>query len=738
MDLRTQITLLAAIVSTSFGLSVLLRVGRTRVLTFYSLLCFSVGLHYVAQLLNLKLHAAGYPWLPRVTMGATLIAASLIPSVTLGFFLEFLGVGLSAHRLARPITLFSPVLGLALGLSPLALNPWGQGAIAAWVLFSLLFSVSLLLRRLRRTDSRIDRARYMYLAIGALACIVASALDLLPAVGVHFPTLGPGVCALYLFFLAQTVLRLRLMDLHELLGKIASQTVLASVLAAVFAVLTIWVKSNRTLFLFNTVVAAFVMLVLLEPLRQKIDDQVVALFFRERFELIRSLSLLRSRMGNIIDLQQITTLVLDTLNETRRITHASLYLMAEDRPGFRLQDARGPAPAGFLDSATARGLLAAIAGGQKAVLLENIERRTAELKARPGEGKRGRDEVRRLADIRQALVLMKSGICVPLLANDRVIGFLNLWDERVPEAYASDEIALILEVAEGLSIVIENSRLYDRMLERDRLAALGEMAAGLAHEIRNPLGAIKGSAQCLDPSKLGGEDREFLQVIVEEVNRLNGVVTQFLDYSRPLKQSFGPTDINEVVTRTLKLVQNDIPERVNLKTELSETLPRVNGDAEQLKQVLINLLQNAVQAMEGQTGEVVVKTVAPERFQDFRPAAEWVELRITDNGPGIPPDQQQNIFIPFFTTKQKGTGLGLAISQRLIKSHGGSISVQSKVGEGSTFIIRLPAIPGESTTEALPAGTPYPGTLSAALLTGTPDPLRSQDVAKKNRRRSRA
>src|SRR6185295_14287164 len=221
--------------------------------------------------------------------------------------------------------------------------------------------------------------------------------------------------------------------------------------------------------------------------------------------------------------------------------------------------------------------------------------RVAELKAQPAvEVRRSRDEVKRLLDVKAAMQQMKAAITVPLLGNDRVIGFLNLWDERVPEAFASDEIALILELAEHLATVVENSKLYERMRERDRLAALGEMSAGLAHEIRNPLGAIKGAAQCLDPRRLPGEDGEFLAVIVEEVDRLNGVVTAFLDYSRPLKQNFGPTDLNEVVTRTFRLIQNELPKEIEVKLDLTEGLQKTSGDAEQLKQVLINLVQNSV------------------------------------------------------------------------------------------------------------------------------------------------
>lgn len=744
MDIRSQSALLAAIVGMSLGLSMLLRPGRARVLTLYSALCFSVGAFYLARFADGWVGGSHtYPWLFRLTQGSTVVTAALVPSTALGFFLEFLGVSPTVHRVGRQVALLSVLFGLAVGLTPIAQLFWARSAVAVWVIGALLVSVSLMLRRRARSESRIERARLMYLAIGAGACILFSATDLLVDVGIPFPSLGPVICALYLFFLAQTLLRLRLMDLHELLGKIASQTVLTAVLAAVFVVLTIWVKGNVPLFLFNTVVAAFVMLILLEPLREKIEDQVVSIFFRERFELLRALSLLRTRMGSVIDIHELARLVLDTLNETRRVTHASLYLMAEDRPGYRLLDSRGPLPAPFLDSASARGLLAALAGGQKAVLLENLERRTIEVKARPAEGKRGRDELKRLTEMRGALSLMRSGICVPLLSNDRVIGFLNLWDERVPEAYASDEIALILDIAERLSLVIENSKLYDRMRERDRLAALGEMAAGLAHEIRNPLGAIKGAAQCLAPVKLSGEDREFLEVIVEEVNRLNGVVTQFLDYSRPLKQSFGVTDLNEVVSRTVKLIRNDIPERVELRMELGEALPKVSADAEQLKQVLINLVQNAVQALGDSPGVITLRSVNPERFHDFRTGTDFVEVQVTDTGEGIPQDQQQNIFIPFFTTKQKGTGLGLAISQRIIKSHGGSISVQSRVGEGTTFLFRLPALASENALDALPLDrTPYPGALTAAMLppptpdpsvVNTPSPKRGRD---RRRRRS--
>jgi signal transduction histidine kinase len=717
MDIRTQSALLASIVGLALGLSMLLRPGRPRVLTLYSVFALAVGGFYLSQFLHtLFSTATSYPWVQRGVLGANIILGALVPPTALGFFLEFLGVSPRKTRLLRRLALLSPVLGLAVGATPLADYGWARVAVGAWILATLGLSVSLLFNQMRQSESAIERGRLMYLAIGAAAAIVFAALDFLVRFEVPFPSLGPVVSTLYLFFLSQTLLRLRLMDLHELLGKIASQTVLAIILAAVFALLTAWVNGNTSLFLFNTVVAAFVMLILLEPLRAKVEEQVVAIFFRERFELLHNLGTLRARTANVIDVSQLAAKVLDAFNETRRVTHASIYLLAEDRPGYRLVDHRGPQPVSFLDTGSARGLLNAASRGEKAQLLENLDRRITEARLQPVEGKRTRDELKRLNDIRAAMAQMKAGISVPLVGNDRVIGFVNLWDERVPEAYASDEIALILEISEQLATVVENSKLYDRMRERDRLAALGEMAAGLAHEIRNPLGAIKGAAQCLDPRRLPGEDGEFLEVIVEEVNRLNGVVSAFLDYARPLKQSFCPTDINDVVTRTVKLIQNDIPTKIELKVELSDALYRVDADAEQLKQVLINLVQNACQAIGDEPGGILVKTLRPERFSDFR-GNESVEVHVTDTGPGIPPDQQLHIFVPFFTTKQKGTGLGLAICQRIVKNHGGAILVQSRVGEGSTFIIRLPAILTETAAATPdPGGTPFPATYAAPEL----------------------
>ena len=717
VDIRSQSALLAALITLALAISMLLR-PRRRALFLFSLLCLSLFGYYLGEFLS-ALSAAGI-W-PRTKV----IFGSLVPAAALAFFMEFLKVSPRSAKRARAGALVGVLGGLVVGVSPLADSQIAKTLVSVWVFGLLAASLSLLVRRMASTESRTERARLFYLAVGAGAAIGASALDFLPHFGIGFPPLGAIIATLYMFLLAQTLLRLRLLDLHELLGKAAGLTLQAVIFVAIYALLVSWASDTFSLFLFNTMVASIVMLILFEPLRAKVDEWVVATLFRERFEMIRVLGGLKARLANVIEVAEMAKLVLDTFDESRRVTHASVYLLSDDRPGFWLLESRGPAPVRFLDAAAVRGLVGVTQAGQKAVLLENLERRLQDLRASDQpEGRRARDETKRLTELKNTLRQMNAGITVPLMGGDRIIGFLNLWDERVPEAYASDEIALILEIAERAAIVVENSKLYERVKERDRLAALAERVADLV-----------GAAQFLSPQNLPAETSEFLGIIVEEVDRLNAVVTQFLDYSRPLKQNFAPTDLADVVNRTLKLLSNSLPAAVQLDLKLAEPLPKIQGDPEQLKQVLINLIQNSVQAMpEGGTLSIEVRAPSDVTGWRLSEAPELVEVRVRDTGHGLSGEAKQHIFVPFYTTKEKGTGLGLAICQRIIKSHGGSIGLSSQRDDGTEFVIRLPAIP-EPRYEPAVEGTPTPdGTPSPEL---TPYPANYSELALPPRRREK-
>ncbi|HEX9242464.1 MAG TPA: ATP-binding protein [Anaeromyxobacter sp.] len=715
MDIRTQAALLAAIVTLALAIAALLRDNRPRVFTLFAIFSADLFLFSLATFFLRWTETSGGAWWERLAVAS----GALVPASALAFFLEFLGVARRPARRARNAMLAGSLTGLVVATTPLVYVKPAKLVVAGYVLGGLAVALSVLWRKMAGSQTRIERARLLYLLVGALFAIVLSALDMFPRMGVPYPLEGLGsiILTVFMFFLSQTLQRHRLLDLHEFLGKIVVVSTLGLVLVMIYGGLVSWVGDRPELFYFNTVVASFVILSLFEPLREKVEEWVVATLFHERYELVQALERLRDRTANLIDPAGLAQVVLDGLIETRRVTHCSLWLVADDRPGYRLLDFRGPPPAAFLEPATARALLGAASSGQKAILLENIDRRVAELRGllppspaedetRSGRGAPAAiaEDLKRLSDARTVMGAMKAGICMPLLAGDRVVGFLACWDERVSEAFASDEIAALLELADRCALVIENSKLYQQMKERDRLAALGEMSAGLAHEIRNPLAAIKGAAQYLDPSRLPAEDREFLDIVVEEVNRLDGVVTQFLDYSRPLKSSLAPTNVHEVLERTFKLLAAQFPPNIAVELELADWVPRVQADAEQLKQVFLNLALNAFQAMSGGGGRLHVSTrVARDELAFWREGsrrADLVEIRFRDTGPGIPDEARENVFLPFFTTKEKGTGLGLAICQRIVKAHQGSIVARSPPGEGAELLVTLPGLREERPPEA--------------------------------------
>src|SRR5437660_2597585 len=686
----------------------LLRQGRTRLWTAFALLNFALLAYQLGDFLHALLGPASWPL--RLTLGA----AGRVPVAVISFIVEFQGESAGRVLGLRRIATATGLATVALAASPLAMMPPARITAAGAVFVQLTAAVSLLYARMRRAASRTERARLFYLWVGAALCVGLTFGELLIRVaGWPPPPFANVAMTISLNHCTQTIQRHRLLDLTVLLGMIVVLASVGLVLAAIYGLLVRWTGGQSTgLFLFNTLVASFVILILFEPLKAKVEERVLALFFAERFQLVQALQTLRTRMASVVDVRQLGQVMLDGIYETRRVTHASLYLLSDDGLGYRRLDHRGPAPAPYIDAATARALVQSAQAGQKAQLCELVERRLAGLRQVLRDEEEGRppaerdpraealaEERSRLSELGAAMAAMRAGVTIALVAGQRVVGFLCLLDDRVPEAFASDELAAMLQVGEQAAITIENSRLYERMKERDRLAALGEMAAGLAHEIRNPLGAIKGAAQYLDPAALREGDAEILQIIVEEVNRLDGVVAQFLDYSRPMSpgatEKLTPTDVNEVLSRTVKLIEGSLPPNVRLELSLEPEVPLVLGDAEQLKQVFINLTLNAVQAMPD-GGRLTVRTRRPQNpleLSDASPryTADMVEVRFADTGAGIPEDAKDRIFIPFYTTKTKGTGLGLAISQRVVKGHGGTIEVQSRLGEGTEFILRFPS-----------------------------------------------
>ncbi|MFZ0819681.1 MAG: ATP-binding protein [Candidatus Acidiferrales bacterium] len=226
----------------------------------------------------------------------------------------------------------------------------------------------------------------------------------------------------------------------------------------------------------------------------------------------------------------------------------------------------------------------------------------------------------------------------------------------------------------------------------ERLAALGQMSAGLAHEIRNPLGVIRGSAEILN-QKLEHANplaSELAGYILSETNRLSALVARFLDFARPMSLEFVPGNLQQIMDRALEAARAQRPEaKIRVEREYAAGLPPVPMDEQLCEQVFVNLALNAYDAMEADGGKLRVEI---SRAQHTGTAG--VEVTLRDTGPGIPPELSQQIFNPFFTTKKSGVGLGLAIVSKIVDEHHGSLRVESEPGKGACFRVFFPAAAG--------------------------------------------
>jgi two-component system nitrogen regulation sensor histidine kinase GlnL len=243
--------------------------------------------------------------------------------------------------------------------------------------------------------------------------------------------------------------------------------------------------------------------------------------------------------------------------------------------------------------------------------------------------------------------------------------------------------------------------LEEQVRRSDRLAALGVLAAGLAHEVRNPLVGVRAAAQLMqkEPNFPPGLS-EFTGVIIRQVDRLNRLVDGLLDLAGQRPLQIQPCNVHQVVDEALRLEDSRMHAGgVSVVRRYDPGLPEVAGDPERLLQVFLNLIRNGMEAMRGAGGELIVRTrferVAPQC--GGRPAAV---VEIGDRGPGMSPEVQAQLFTPFFTTRDGGTGLGLPISLRVLEEHGGAIEVQSQVGEGTTFRVLLPIQTDEAGSRA--------------------------------------
>ena len=288
----------------------------------------------------------------------------------------------------------------------------------------------------------------------------------------------------------------------------------------------------------------------------------------------------------------------------------------------------------------------------------------------------------------------------PLKYDNDMLGLIRFFFSELRE-FSKEELNFIHLIAERTAtvihraLVLENQQSqYDRLvLQTEKLSALGRMAAGIAHEINNPLaGILLFSTNMLKKAPSEGPIREGLEIIIQETIRCKAIIQDLLEFSREREPQKIPADINQVIEKGVAILKNELRlHHIRLEKELSDRLPKLLIDENQIQQVLINLLLNAIQAI-GEQGVITIRT-------GLSPNHTFVTVEVSDSGCGILPEHLSKIFDPFFSTKPKGTGLGLAVTFGIVQKHGGQIHVESQPGLGTGVFLNFPIHTEEAVTE---------------------------------------
>ncbi|MBN2428100.1 MAG: PAS domain S-box protein [Deltaproteobacteria bacterium] len=254
---------------------------------------------------------------------------------------------------------------------------------------------------------------------------------------------------------------------------------------------------------------------------------------------------------------------------------------------------------------------------------------------------------------------------------------------------------------DGLVLIIHNlsrvKELEKAMRQADRLSVLGSLAAGLAHEIKNPLGGIKGAAQLLAMELEGSENlKEFTQVMIREVERVNGIIEELMDLTRPRSAQWEEVDLSRILNDVV-LLQKEAHRKKEVKfaLHLDPSIPPIQGDLSHLTQLFVNLVKNAAEAVDA-AGRVEITTKVSHDYNYRKPGdapAPVIVVEVKDNGPGIPGEEIDRIFTPFYTTKSKGSGLGLPTCQKIADEHGALLKFNSEPGNGTVFSVSIPFHP---------------------------------------------
>jgi two-component system sensor histidine kinase HydH len=552
------------------------------------------------------------------------------------------------------------------------------GLIALFSGICIYWGIKNLIQSLRTTRMSRQKLQIKYLIFGIISMAITGTIINLSN---YFLKLGWPVfflASLYsilisLFF-AIALIRYRLLDIHLI---IRGGILYFSVSGLILAIYILIIKNigeaisqrayGKSLLVESALILALVFMLL--PFQRKVGDWIDRFFYMERIRFRTKLSEFSRTLTELVDLEEVAKTTVHFITQTLHVDSVAFFFLKNEVGEYQL--IFGTLHNDEMKYSSQHPFVKQMESNGRAVDLEHL---------RADKG-----------DVEEMDDLIERGwvVVAPIFLKGKLPGFILLGKKRSEKDYTIEELELLEAFSNQTALAISRALIYRDMslkdkqiMQAEKMAAIGELAAGIAHEIRNPLGIITGSAETVRKHEDQKIREEMTNYILEESQRINGLISTFLDFARPKEPKLVGCDLREVLEKTLLLLSPQAKTLgVEIKKEIPQKLLRVLIDPDQMRQAFTNLGVNALEAMP-QGGVLRVTVLENTRGK--------VLIRFSDTGKGIPKEMVTKVFDPFFTTKEGGTGLGLSIAHCIITQHGGDISVESEEGRGSTFTISFP------------------------------------------------